>query len=384
MRGSQPVSSSIRHSDSPRRTRSAAEGVERDTQLAMLKAIFGSKKGDTPSPAATTATAVVEAPMPERPASAPSVAWVPPVAAVPEVPVPPTEELLESWRQEIARVSIDLRERYPGIERDHAERLLVKLAVDLEFTIRQPSSAAQEAFAVAGDANCELNSLIRIVERDPALTRALLRTSSSAFFGGSAAPASIDDAVRRLGGKGVQVAVLAGMAEALLGRPTAVYGSAAQLVWAHMVRTGPMARVLSRAFDIPAHEALVVALLHDVGKLVLCDVVGALKEELRREVLLNDELAFEALRRFHEPLGGIALLRWGVDPKAARAVATHHRADVECVGGRMSEVIFLGERLDLAKTRGRPIALDEWIAEGRLTVPKERLAPVVEKALAME
>ena len=351
----------------------------------MLKALFGTKKGRDAAPTEGAAgAATVAAPLPSRPALPEQAAWVPPLAAAVEVPVPPAEELLDTWRQEIARVSLDLREEYPEPERDHTERLLVKLAVELEFTIRQPSAAAQEAFDVAGDANCELGALIRIVERDPALTRALLRTSASAFYGGASAPASIDDAVRRLGGKGVQVAVLGGMAEALLARPTAVYGSAAQLVWAHMVRTGPIARTVARAFDVPAHEALVLGLLHDVGKLVLCDVVGGLREELRRDVLLVEGLAFDAMTRLHEPLGGIALLRWGVDPKAARAVATHHRAEKVPTGGRASEVVYLAERIDLAKTRGHPIALDRWIEEGRLTVPRERLAPVVEKALALE
>jgi HD-like signal output (HDOD) protein len=349
----------------------------------MFKTIFGKK---------STATATAVAASPGAPFGAgPSFGapkskqaeWVPPSSAAVEVPVPTSEALLDMWRQDIARVSIDLREEYPALESGHAERLLVKLAVDLEFTIRQPSAAAQEAFDVAGDPSCELSALIRIVERDPSLTRALLRTSSSAFFGGSAAPASIDDAVRRLGGKGVQVAVLSGMAEALLARPTAVYSNAAQLVWAHMVRTGPIARSLARAFDVPPHEAFVLGLLHDVGKLVLCDVVGALKEELRREVLLADGLAFDAMQRLHEALGGIALLRWGVEPKAARAVATHHRLESDLTGGRGSELIYVAERLDLAKARGRPIAIEEWITEGRLTVSPDRLAAAVEKALAM-
>jgi HD-like signal output (HDOD) protein len=351
----------------------------------MLKALFGTKKGrDAATPREGAATECVTATPPPRPVVPEQAAWVPPLTAAAEVPVPPVEELLEAWRQQIARVCIDLREEYPGLERDHTERLLVKLAVDLEFTIRQPSAAAQEAFDVAGAANCELATLVRIVERDPALTRALLRTSASAFYGGTSAPASIDDAVRRLGGKGVQVAVLSGMAEALLARPTAVYGSAAQLIWAHMVRTGPIARTVARAFDVPAHEALVLGLLHDVGKLVLCDVVGALREELRRDVLLVEGLAFDALTRLHEPLGGLALLRWGVDAKAARAVATHHRTEKVPTGGRGSEVVYLAERIDLVKSRGQPVALDRWIEEGRLTVPRERLAPVVEKALALE
>src|SRR5690348_5179120 len=73
-----------------------------------------------------------------------------PPAGVPEIQLPPAAEMLDAWRQEVARVAIELdgRHRLLDAERGHAERLLVRLAVDLEFVIRQPSQAAQEAFAV--------------------------------------------------------------------------------------------------------------------------------------------------------------------------------------------------------------------------------------------
>ena len=71
----------------------------------------------------------------------------------PDVELPPAAEMLDAWRQEVARGAIALHGRYPlaDAERGHAERLLVRLAIDVEFVIRQPSQAAQEAFAVAAD-----------------------------------------------------------------------------------------------------------------------------------------------------------------------------------------------------------------------------------------
>jgi HD-like signal output (HDOD) protein len=346
----------------------------------MLRRFFGSPQEGAVAATPPPPAAGGDAPLPARPVMPAADEWVAPL--LPEVPLPPAAELAEEWRQEVARGCLDLRERHPSLEHGHGERLLVKIAVDLEFTVRQPSAAAQEAFCAAGDTSCELPALVRIIERDAALTRALLRTSGSAIYGGNSAPSSTDDAVRRLGAKGVQVAVLAGMAEGLLARPAGAMSAIASQVWAHMVRTGPLARTLARAFDVPAHEAFVLGLLHDVGKLVLCDVVGALREALRRDVLLADDLALDALVTLHEPLGGLALLRWGVDPRAARAVATHHRARPELGHDRLGEVVFLAERLDLARSRGREIALDRWHAEGRLTASPARVAAAVEKALA--
>jgi HD-like signal output (HDOD) protein len=357
----------------------------------MLSRLFKSGRDRDPSHDGGVAVAAAPAPpappagVPARPAAAtrgPTI--IQPAVAVAEVELPPAAELIDVWRQDVARVCIELREAYPvgDAHRSHAERLLVKLAVDLEVVVRQPSHAAQEAFSVAGDPGCELGALVRLVERDPVLARGLLRHAASALYGGFGAPASVDDAVRRLGAQGVQVAVLAAMAEALLARAGTCNGPMPPLVWAHMVRTGPRARALARAFDVPPQEAFTLGLLHDVGKLVLFDLMAALREEVRADLLLPEGMASDALRRLHGPLGGLALLRWGVEPRAAWAVAHHHRDPAPEGHDRRGEVVFLAERLDLALTLGRPVTLDAWYAEGRLTAPRDRVEAAMEAAAA--
>ncbi len=246
-------------------------------------------------------------------AAVPAAPAFPPLPPEPALPHP--SAMADLWRQQLARTTIALRERYPAgndpharAARGHAERLLVKVAVDLDMVVRQPPPAAQEALAVAGDPQCELPALVRVLERDPAVTRGLMRHASSVMFAASGPPASLDDAVRRLGAKGVQVAVLSGMTEALLNGGSGPYGPDAEAVWAHMVRVGPLARALARGFDVPTHEAFLVGLLHDVGKLVLFDILANLRQELRRDVELPEALAADALLVVNEPLGGLALL----------------------------------------------------------------------------
>lgn len=323
--------------------------------------------------------------------------------AGPRDPVlPHPSVMIETWRHDVARAALAIHERHrtggagPAAQDAYAERLLVRLTLDPDMVVRQPPPAAQEALAVAADPDCELARLVRVVERDPALTRGLMRHASSAAFAAAGAPASIDDAVRRLGGKGVQVAVLAGMAEGLLARGRGAYSPLATAAWARMVRVGPVARALARAFAVPAHEAFLLGLLHDVGALVLFDFVGALEDELGGPAHLPEALAAAAFRELHEPLGGLALLRWGVDPRAAWAVAHHHRrapaaggagvgthgagthgAGTHGVADRRGELLYVATRLDAALVAGRDPALERWFAEGRLTAPRERVAAAV-------
>jgi HD-like signal output (HDOD) protein len=306
--------------------------------------------------------------------------------SAPEPPLPHPSLMVDEWRQQVARTVLALREQHPApadaggrTARVHAERLLVRIAVDLDMVVRQPPPAAQEALAVAGDPDCDLPALLRVVERDPAVTRGLMRHASSVMFAGSAPPASLDDAVRRLGARGVQVAVLAGMAEALL-HGSGPYLQAAEAVWVHMVRVGPLARALAPGFGVPPDEAFLLGLLHDVGKLVLFDLLAAVRHELRRDVDLPPRLAADALRELHEPLGGLALLRWGVDPRAAWAVAHHHRRDPAVEGGLRSELLYVAEQLDAARARRRPVEVARWAAEGRLTTPPARVEAAVARA----
>lgn len=290
--------------------------------------------------------------------------------------------MIEMWRQDVARAAITLRDRYHGDAphaREHAERLLLALTLDQEMVVRQPPPAAHEALAVAGDPECELPRLVQIIERDPTLARGLMRHASSALYAAAGAPASIDDATRRLGVKGVQIAVLAGMAEGLLARGAGPYTPRANAVWATMVRVGPIARAIARAVAVPAHEAFLLGLLHDVGALVLLDLLGTVQADVPRAAALPDAFVADALRDLHEPLGGLTLLRWGVDPRAAWAVAHHHRRVPPANPDRRSELLFLAAHLDIALVADEPPDVDQWFADGQLTVERERVRPAIDR-----
>jgi hypothetical protein len=52
------------------------------------------------------------------------------------------------------------------------------------------------------------------------------------------------------------------------------------------------------------------------------------------------------LKDLHEPLGGIAVLHWGLGDAVAAAISTHHRNPVPTEENRMSEVLFIAERAE--------------------------------------
>jgi HD-like signal output (HDOD) protein len=329
---------------------------------------------DAPAPAAP-------APVPPAIAAVAPTTAAPPVAAIP--PEPGEAELAAALRARLVASCTALADALPAGDpaAEDARLLLADLRGGSDAVIRQPPAAAQEALAAARDPEVDLLQLVRVFERDPLLAQALLRRANSSWYAGGGQCVSLRDAVWRVGLEGVHGVLLASMVEGMLCRPGGEYDTMVAKVWSHMVRTAPIARRLAPAFDVPVDQAFTLALLHDVGKLVVFDRLAALRTQRRRTLHLAPAVLSGVLAELHEPLGGIAALAWGLGPVASRAVATHHRA-VRYEGERFAEVLCVAERADLAAARAGTLDLDACWSEAGLSGDRERAQRALLEAAA--
>jgi HD-like signal output (HDOD) protein len=272
------------------------------------------------------------------------------------------------FRQEFNERSEALRESLPeDMKRSDAPAVLESLKAGMDVVIRQPPLAAQEALSLSRNPEASIAQIVQLFQRDPMLTQALLRQANTTFYArGGGACISLLDAAVRVGTKGAHNVLLACMVEGMLCRPGGPFGLMLNQVWTHMVRTAPVARRLAPAFGIGSEPAFSLGLLHDIGKLVLFDRISGLRSEQRRDVKLSPDFMRWALRRLHEPLGALAVLRWGLGEEAATAVAGHHRQPPPETPDPRSEVIFVAERVDLADLARRRLDLDELWSVGEL------------------
>jgi HD-like signal output (HDOD) protein len=207
--------------------------------------------------------------------------------------------------------------------------------LDLEALMTQaeglpplPSSAAKIASLVAGS-EPDLLAVAAVAERDPALTAALLRKANSAAVAGPRSIAVVKDAVLRLGAASVLQTVTAATTRTLLDRALPEYGLRAGQLWEHC-------RVASLATDLIARsttrrvpqEASSVALLHDIGKLVLARFLSPpLRELLDRayEDLRSYRLAErEVLGVCQSELGGLLAERWRLPSSIVLGITYYH------------------------------------------------------------
>jgi putative nucleotidyltransferase with HDIG domain len=258
---------------------------------------------------------------------------------------------------------------------EDAEELLYLIVQSHRTLIQQPPAAAQAVLSLLGRRNYGQAEITRLIERDPTLSQALLRHSNSVFYATkhSDPVISIKAAVQRIGGTGVHATVMSQVVRGQLSRPGAVFDRMVSMTWEHMVGVAPIARSLARAFEVDGESAYTLGLLHDIGKLVFFSEVAALRKRKRREVHLSPHFVASALERLHESLGGLAALQWGLDPSSSWIIAHHHRMEVPETPDRLTELVFVAERADLACRTRRPLDLDEVWEAGGITVAVERV-----------
>jgi HD-like signal output (HDOD) protein len=281
----------------------------------------------------------------------------------------PPNHSVSSLSDEIAaRVHELLAELPESARRSDAPQVLRAIAGNLDTAIGQPPHAAQRALAVSRNPHSSVDDLARLFASDPGLARALLQHANSAFYARIGEPCvSLAAAVQRVGSTGVESVLLSSIVQGVLLRPGNRYSTILDQVWYHMVRSAPMARQLAPAFGVEPERAFSVALLHDAGKLVVLDQVSTIRRTERREVAFPEPVLLKSLKRLHEPIGALAALRWGMDERATRAIAAHHRDPLPDWDDPLNETLFVAEKLDLAATNGTALDLDALWAKARLT-----------------
>ena len=331
---------------------SSAETSEQTNQDRNMLSRF-----DTASSHSATATAT-PAPSASTPASAQSGGGV----------------KLKSPEELRAHLAASLKERCAVLAASFAEgspdaiTLIDMIAQPAEHVIRRAPIAAQRSLKLARNENSSMSQLAQLISGDPTLAQALLRLANSAEYAtGGSHCTSISDAIRRVGARGVESVVLRCMVEGLFCRPGGAYQAMSDLIWAHMVRCAPIGRAMGRLFSTNQDEAFLLAMMHDVGKLVLFDRIVNLRTVLRRDPKFPAPFVGAVLRLVHEPLGGLAALEWGLGEKAAGAIASHHRREIFEFSDLTSQLLFATERADLALSCGGPADIDGWINAGGLT-----------------
>ena len=253
--------------------------------------------------------------------------------------------------------------------------MVESLKLGATASVRQLPAAAQRALEVSHNPNSTIQDIVDLFENDPTLTQALLKRANSAWYRRQGVSLeSIFPAVRRIGAKAVETLLIEKVLRGLVGRPGGVLGAMAEGVWEDMVRMSRVSRSMAPAFGVDAERAYALSLLSDVGKLVVFDHIADLRKIMRRDVVIPEEFLGCLLAHAHEPLSGLAALRWGMGEEAAFVVAHHHRHPLPESSEPFTELLYVADAV-ASVLEGLPDWEAIWSAGGitREREPVERI-----------
>lgn len=184
------------------------------------------------------------------------------------------------------------------------------------------------------DPETSVKKVTQLLAEDQALTAKILKLANSAYYGFPGQIGSVDHAVVMLGFGGVRdVALSASVIDLFrvspanaeeLGRLFAL-----DQFWEHSIAAGVACRMLARQRKLAdPEEAFVAGLLHDIGKLIMCehlpgeflDVLRDCRERGRTFVAAEAERGLN-----HAALGRLLIEAWKLPERISEPVGFHHQ-----------------------------------------------------------
>jgi HD-like signal output (HDOD) protein len=184
--------------------------------------------------------------------------------------------------------------------------------------------AAQRLAEATRDPNCNLAQVVRILERDMALSARVLRLVNSVSFALRTPCTSVRHAASLVGTEKLnQLASTAAILDMV--DSSSVHASR---ILEHSAVVGGLCRYLGVHLGLPQDELFTCGFLHDIGKLMLLEVEGKKYASLLEEV--GDE--YDAIHLYerdlfgfdHALLAGHVLSRWSIPDPVPKVVAWHH------------------------------------------------------------
>lgn len=170
-----------------------------------------------------------------------------------------------------------------------------------------------------------MDTVAKIIERDPALAAKVLQVVNSSYFGPAQNCASVAHAVKLLGGQTLQALALMNGVFSSCRLPN-VEGLSVDHLQKNALLTARLAKAICR--NDQGETAFIAALLHDVGHLILAmrlptDILTSLwAGRTTGEPTWQAEMA--EIGTSHAAVGAYLLGLWGLPLAVVEAVALHH------------------------------------------------------------
>ena len=188
--------------------------------------------------------------------------------------------------------------------------------------------------SMISDGEADMSKVAEVIRRDQAISSGVLRLCNSASSGRRWKTTNIQEAVVFLGIKKLREMVTMSGAMGYFMEMNPGYEHREGELWRHVLAVSVLADRLSDRMKITKRDdVFVAALLHDIGKLVLSEIVQETGDAITY-IIENEDKSFDDAEKTilgldHAEVGGKLLVKWGFPPAIVDAVAKHHAPAVD-------------------------------------------------------
>jgi len=192
---------------------------------------------------------------------------------------------------------------------------------------------SQRILRLLKDPEFGMAELAVMVREDPVLAVAIMKQANSVAFGGLHPMKDLNSACSRLGMKTVANTVQMVANRNLFITGDARLKSDMERLWRHSVAAAHCANQIARMTLAPNPEMLFLAgLIHDIGKVILLDMIASPRAKVLRGLEGNPDLVREVLDSLHPLFGLLVCQAWRLPMELRAAVYFHHHPE-RCPAG---------------------------------------------------
>ncbi|HZL43796.1 MAG TPA: HDOD domain-containing protein [Verrucomicrobiae bacterium] len=208
-------------------------------------------------------------------------------------------------------------------------------ATELIAKVKNLAPVSQSALKLVGllDQPAISNEdIVQVLKFDTVLTAKLLRACNSPFFGLEEPVSSVEQAVLILGHQQILHIALSIAFSSTMAAPLPGYAAEAKELWQHSLVAAMASENIARnsnALSVDAPVAFTAGLLHDIGKVVMNQVLTPdARTALLDRIASNGQSRTEAEREIigvdHADIGKCLLETWRLPDTIIEAVGNHH------------------------------------------------------------